>query len=122
LSGATPEGELNLVPEFDLTALMQQAQALQAKFKQMQDEAAAKTVEAQAGGGMVKVVVDGSLRLRKIEIDPALIGANDIPMLQDLIVVAINDGLRRAQDLVSGEMGKLAGPLAGLKIPGMSGD
>ncbi len=64
----------------------------------MQEEAAAKTVEAQAGGGMVKVVVDGSMRVRKIEIDPALLAANDRAMLQDLIVVAINDGLRRAQE------------------------
>jgi nucleoid-associated protein EbfC len=106
--------------EFDLSFLMQQAQTLQAKLKQMQEEAAAKTVEAQAGGGMVKVVVDGSMRLRKIEIDPALIAANDQPMLQDLIVVAVNDGLRKAQELAASEMSKLAGPLgplAGLKPP-----
>jgi DNA-binding YbaB/EbfC family protein len=101
---------------------MQQAQALQSKFKQMQEEAAAKTVEAQAGGGMVKVTADGSLRIRKIEIDPALIASNDKPMLEDLIVVAVNDALRRAQDLVASEMGKVAGPLAGLKIPGMDND
>lgn len=107
---------------FDLSALMQQAQALQGRLKQMQDEAAAKTVEAQAGGGMVKVVVDGSMRLRRIEIDPALLSSNDRPMIQDLIVVAVNDGLRRAQELVQGEMGKLAGPLAGLKLPGMGED
>ncbi len=107
---------------FDLSALMQQAQALQGRLKQMQDEAAAKTVGAQAGGGMVKVVVDGSMRLRRIEIDPALLSANDRPMIQDLIVVAINDGLRRAQELVQTEMGKLAGPLAGLKLPGMGED
>jgi DNA-binding YbaB/EbfC family protein len=107
------------VANFDLSALMQQAQALQAKLKQMQDEAAAKTVEAQAGGGMVKVTVDGSMRLRRIEIDSALLASNDRPMLQDLIVVAVNDGLRRAQDLVTSEMGKLTGPLAGLKLPGI---
>ncbi len=106
------------MPDFDLASLMQQAQALQSRLKQMQEDAAAKTVEAQAGGGMVKVVVDGSMRLRKVEIDPALLASNDKPMLQDLIVVAVNDGLRRAQDLVTGEMGKIAGPLAGLKLPG----
>jgi len=110
------------VANFDLSALMQQAQALQGRLKQMQDEAAAKTVEAQAGGGMVKVVADGSMRLRKIEIDPALLAANDRAMIQDLLVVAINDALRRAQDLVTTEMGRLAGPLAGLKLPGMGED
>ena len=107
---------------FDLSSLMQQAQALQAKLKQMQEEAAAKTVEAQAGGGMVKVTVDGSMRLRRIEIDPVLLKSDDKPMIEDLIVVAVNDGLRRAQDLVTGEMGKLTGPLAGLKLPGMGED
>jgi nucleoid-associated protein EbfC len=111
--------------EFDLSFLMQQAQNLQTKLKQMQEEVAAKTVEAQAGGGMVKVVVDGSMRVRKIEIDPTFLAANDRPMLQDLIVVAVNDGLRRAQDLATSEMSKLAGPLgplAGLKLPGAGED
>ncbi|HSR57045.1 MAG TPA: YbaB/EbfC family nucleoid-associated protein [Candidatus Binataceae bacterium] len=107
--------------DFNLSDLMQQAQAFQEKFKQMQEEAASKTVEAQAGGGMVKVIADGSMRIRRITIDPALIGANDKPMLEDLIVVAVNDALARAQQLVAQEMGKL-GPLGGLKIPGFGGD
>jgi DNA-binding YbaB/EbfC family protein len=109
------------VADFNLSDLMQQAQAFQEKFKQMQEEAASKTVEAQAGGGMVKVIADGSMRIRRITIDPALIGANDKPMLEDLIVVAVNDALARAQQLVAQEMGKL-GPLGGLKIPGFGGD
>ena len=103
--------------QFDLSTLMQQAQALQEKFKEMQDAAAAKTVEAQSGGGMVRVTVDGAMRLRRVEIDPALLASNDKAMLEDLLVVAVNDGLRRAQELVAQEMGKL-GPLVGLKIPG----
>ena len=107
--------------DFNLSDLMQQAQAFQEKFKQMQEEAASKTVEAQAGGGMVKVIADGSMRIRRITIDPALIGANDKPMLEDLIVVAVNDALARAQQLVAQEMGKL-GPLGGLKISGFGGD
>jgi DNA-binding YbaB/EbfC family protein len=106
-----------IVAQFDLSALMQQAQALQEKFKQMQDEAAAKTVDAQSGGGMVRAVVDGSMQVRKIEIDSALLAANDKAMLEDLVVVAVNEGLRRAQEMVAQEMGKL-GPLAGLKLPG----
>ena len=107
--------------QFDLSTLMQQAQALQEKFKEMQDAAAAKTVEAQSGGGMVRVTVDGAMRLRRVEIDPALLASNDKSMLEDLLVVAVNDGLRRAQELVAQEMGKL-GPLGGLKIPGLFGN
>ena len=106
--------------DFDFASIMKQAQAFQEKLREMQEEAASKTVEAQAGGGMVKVTADGGMRVRKIEIDPAILAANDKPMLEDLIVVAVNDSLARAQKLVADEMGKL-GPLAGLKIPGFPG-
>ena len=107
--------------EFDLSALMQQAQALQARMKEMQESAASKTVEAQSGGGMVKVVVDGTMRVRKIEIDPAVVAANDKAMLEDLIVVAINDGMARAQKMLADEMSKL-GPLGGMQIPGFGNE
>ncbi len=103
--------------EIDLSALMQQAQALQLRMKEMQETASARTVEAQSGGGMVRVVVDGSLRVRKIEIDAAMVAANDKSMLEDLILVAVNDGIARAQRMLADEMGKL-GPLQGLQIPG----
>jgi DNA-binding YbaB/EbfC family protein len=108
------------MPQMDLSALMQQAQALQEKFKQMQELAASRTVEANAGGGMVRATVDGSMQVRKIEIEAALLAANDKALLEDLIVVAINDGLRRAQQMVAEEMGKL-GPFGGFKIPGLMG-
>jgi DNA-binding YbaB/EbfC family protein len=101
----------------DLAALMQQAQALQAKMQEMQEAAATKTVEAQSGGGMVRVVVDGTMRVRKIEIDQTIVSAGDKSMLEDLVQVAINDGLVRAQQLLAEEMGKL-GPLGNMKIPG----
>ncbi len=107
--------------ELDFAALMQQAQALQAKLKETQEAAAAKTVRAESGGGMVRVVADGSMRIRKVEIDPAIIGANDKQMLEDLIVVAVNDGLARAQNMLTEEMGKL-GPFGALKIPGLGGE
>ncbi len=106
--------------QFDLSSLLQQAQAMQEKFKQMQEEIAAKTVQADAGGGMVRVIADGSMRLRNIQIDPTLLAANDKEMLQDLIVVAVNDALRRAQDLFTQEMGKLS-PFGGINIPGLFG-
>ena len=103
--------------ELDFGALMKQAQALQEKLKAVQEQAAAQVVNADAGGGMVRVSVDGSMQVRRIEIDQALIASNDKAMLEDLIVVAINLGLKRAQEMLAQEMGKV-GPLGGLKLPG----
>ncbi|MGA6971314.1 MAG: YbaB/EbfC family nucleoid-associated protein [Candidatus Binatus sp.] len=105
--------------EIDLSALMQKAQELQTRMKEMQETASSLTVEAQSGGGMVRVVVDGTLRLRKIEIDAAIVAANDKSMLEDLILVAVNDGMARAQKMLAEEMSKL-GPLSGLQIPGFN--
>ena len=108
--------------DFDLSALMQQAQALQGRLKQMQDEAAAKTVEAQAGGGMVEGCggrLDAAAEDRNRSRAARLERQADDPGPDR---GRVNDGLRRAQDLVTGEMGKLAGPLAGLKLPGTGED
>ncbi len=107
--------------ELDFGALMKQAQALQEKLKEVQEHAAAQVVSSDAGGGMVRATVDGSMQVRKIEIDPALLASNDKAMLEDLIVVAINLGLKRAQEMVAQEMGKL-GPLGGMKLPGFGSD
>jgi DNA-binding protein YbaB len=70
---------------------------------------------------MVKVIADGSMRVRRITIEPNILAAGDKPMLEDLIVVAVNDALARAQQLMAEAMGKL-GPMAGMKIPGLGGD
>ena len=107
--------------QFDFSSLLQQAQAMQEKFKQMQEEVGAKTVEAEAGGGMVRVVADGSMRLRNVQIEQALVAANDKEMLQDLIVVAVNDALRRAQELFTQEVSKLSPFGAALNLPGLFG-
>ena len=106
--------------QFDLSSLLQQAQAMQEKFKQMQEEIALKTVQAEAGGGMVQVIADGSMRVRSIQIEPSLLAANDKEMLQDLLVAAVNDALRRAQDLFTQEMSKLS-PFGAINIPGLFG-
>jgi nucleoid-associated protein EbfC len=106
------------VSQPNLSDLLQQAQALQEKLKQLQEDAANKTVEAQSGGGMVRVTVDGSMQVRRIQIDPSLLASNDRAMLEDLITVAVNEGLRQAQSLVATEMGKLA-PMGAFKFPGM---
>ena len=104
--------------DFNISELFQQAQQLQEKLKSVQEEAASKTVEAQSGGGMVKVIADGSMRIRRITVEPSLLAANDKAMLEDLIVVAVNDALARASQIMTEAMGKL-GPLGGLKIPGL---
>ncbi len=104
--------------EFDFGNLLQQAQVLQEKLKQMQEAVAAKTVEGQSGGGMVKAIADGAMRIHRVELDPSLSRINDKAMLEDLIVVAVNDALERARKMVAEEMGKL-GPFGGLGIPGL---
>jgi nucleoid-associated protein EbfC len=100
---------------------MQQVKALQDKMAQIQEELASRTIESSSGGGMVSVVVNGRQEVISIKIDPQVVDPQDIEMLQDLIVAAVNDGLRRAQEMAAGEMGKLAGGLniPGLKIPGL---
>ena len=100
---------------------LQQVKALQEKMAKMQEELAFKKVEASSGGGMVTVVVNGRQEVLSIRIDPQVVDPEDIEMLQDLIVAAVNDGLRRAQEMAAAEMGKLAGGLniPGLNIPGL---
>lgn len=107
--------------EFDFAALLKQAQAMQERLKQVQEEVESKTVTAQAGGGMVQAVVDGGLRVREIRIDPALLAANDKGMLEDLVVAAVNEGLSRARQVAAEALSKVA-PLPGLRIPGITGD
>ena len=103
---------------FDLGGLFRQAQQLQEKIANAQQELAQRTVEASAGGGMVTAVVSGKLELVKLRIEPALLEKPDVDMLQDLVAAAVNEGIHAAQRMLSEEMGKLTGGL-GLKLPGM---
>ncbi len=96
--------------------MMKQAQKLQAKMLKMQEELADKTVEATAGGGMIKAVANGKQQILSIQIEKEVVDPDDVEMLQDLILAAVNDALAKSQEMVSGEMSKLTG---GLKIPGM---
>lgn len=100
----------------NMNQMMKQAQSLQKKMLKTQKELASKTVEATAGGGMVKVVVNGSQNLESIHLEKEVVDPEDLEMLQDLILAAVNDALKKSQDMVSGEMNKLTG---GLNIPGM---
>jgi DNA-binding YbaB/EbfC family protein len=100
---------------------MQQVQDLQAKMARIQEELATKTVESSSGGGMVTVVANGRQELISIKIERQVVDPEDVEMLQDLIVAAVNDALRKAQEMASAEMARLAGGLniPGLKIPGL---
>ena len=98
-------------------SLLKQAQELQTRMAQAQEELARKTVQAAAGGGMVKVTVNGQLALSSIQIDAAVVNPQETEMLQDLVLAAVNEGLRRAREMAAEEMGKITG---GLKIPGLT--
>jgi len=100
---------------------LQQVKALQEKMAKIQADLALRTIEGSAGGGMVVVTVNGRQEVLNIRIDPQVVDPEDVEMLQDLIAAAVNDGLRKAQEMASSEMGKLAGGLniPGLNIPGL---
>lgn len=89
---------------------------MQNKLVKIQEDLANETVEATAGGGVVKAVVTGQQKLVSIEIDPTAVDSEDVEMLQDLIVVAVNDALNKAQELASKQLSSLTG---GMKIPGL---
>jgi len=96
--------------------MMKQAQQLQSKMLKLQQELAARTVEATAGGGMVTVVANGKQQIVSIKVEEEVVDPEDVEMLQDLILAAVNDALAKSQEMVSGEMSKLTG---GLNIPGL---
>jgi nucleoid-associated protein EbfC len=97
----------------DIQQMMQQAQAMQERLKK---QMAATRVEATAGGGMVTVVVNGTKQLQSLKIDPEVVSKDDVEMLQDLILAAVNDANRKVDDELGRTMG---GMMGGLKIPGL---
>jgi DNA-binding YbaB/EbfC family protein len=101
----------------NIGSIMKQAQKMQAQIAKVQEELAQKTVEASAGGGMVTVVVNGKQEIMSMTIEPEVIDASDKEMLQDLVVAAVNEGLRKSQEMVAEEMKKITG---GLQIPGLT--
>lgn len=97
--------------------MMKQIQKMQEDMQRLQDELKEKTVTVTVGGGAVKAVATGGMEIRQLEIDPAAVDPGDIEMLQDLIVAAVNEALRKAQDMVQDEMQKVAGKLP--PLPGL---
>ncbi|MBF0293855.1 MAG: YbaB/EbfC family nucleoid-associated protein [Magnetococcales bacterium] len=97
--------------------IMKQAQAMQNKMVKLQEELAAVTVTGQSGGGMVQVVMNGKQEVSQVKIDPSVVDADDIEMLEDLVVAAISDAQRKVQETAQESMAKVTG---GMKIPGLN--
>jgi DNA-binding YbaB/EbfC family protein len=98
--------------------LLKQAQKMQQDMAAAQEALKDETVEASAGGGMVKVVVTGDLDIKSITIDPQAVDPEDVELLQDMVLAAVNEGMRSAQELAASKMGGIAGGLGGLGLPG----
>jgi DNA-binding YbaB/EbfC family protein len=99
--------------------LLKQAQKLQQDMLAAQESLKDEIVEASAGGGMVKVEVTGDLNIKSITIDPQAVDPGDVELLQDMVLAAVNEGLRAAQELAASKLGGLAGGLGGLGLPGL---
>ena len=103
----------------DMNKMLQQVQELQAQMEKAQEELASETVEASAGGGMVTVKATGDLQITEIKISPEAIDPDDPELLQDMVIAAVNEALRSAQELAASRMSGLAGGLQGMLPPGM---
>ena len=97
--------------------MIRQAQQLQQRMAKIQEELESATVEASAGGGVVKVVVNGKMAVESISIDPEVVTPEDVDMLQDLVLASVNEGLEKAQKMVSDKMSAVTG---GMNIPGLT--
>jgi len=100
----------------NMAKMMKQVQKMQAGMMKLQEELGNRTVESSAGGGVVRVVANGKQELVSIEIQPEAVDPDDVEMLQDLVLTAVNEALRKSRDMVAQEMGRLTG---GLGIPGL---
>lgn len=100
----------------NMAKMMKQVQKMQSELARVQEEVAEKTVEATAGGGAVRAVVSGRLEVKALQISPEAIDPEDPELLADLVLAAVNEGIRRAQEMVQKEMARVTG---GLSIPGV---
>ena len=103
----------------NMQKMLQQVQKMQQDMLAAQEALKDEQVEASAGGGMVSVVVSGDLVVKSIRIDPEAIDPEDPDMLSDLVLAAVNEGLRAAQELAASKLGGVSGGLGGLGLPGM---
>lgn len=100
----------------NMNNMIKQAQKMQREMAKLQEELEQREVEASAGGGAVTVVASGKKEIKEIKIDPEVVDQDDVEMLQDLVLAAVNEAIRKAEEMVASEMGKLTG---GLKLPGL---
>jgi DNA-binding YbaB/EbfC family protein len=105
----------------NMNQLLKQAQAMQAEMMKAQEALKDETVEASAGGGMVKVTMTGDMALREITISPEAIDPEDPELLQDMVTAAVNEAIRAAQELASTKLGGITGGLGGGGLPGLGG-
>ena len=101
-----------------MNALLKQAQQMQEEMVKAQEGLAEETVEASAGGGMVKVTMSGDIKLQSIQIDPEAIDPEDADMLSDMVLAAVNEAIRSAQELAASKMGGITGGMPGMGGPG----
>ena len=99
-----------------LGQMMKQAQKMQAKIMKIQEEMGERSVEASSGGGMVTVTANGKQEILEIRIEPEVVDPEDVEMLQDLVAAAVNEALKKAQEMMAEEMAKVTG---GMSIPGL---
>jgi nucleoid-associated protein EbfC len=105
-------------PQPNMQQLLKQAQKMQEDMMAAQESLKDETVDASAGGGMVTVTVTGDLAIKAITINPEAVDPEDVELLQDMVLAAVNEGLRSAQELAASKMGGIAGGLGGLGLPG----
>jgi DNA-binding YbaB/EbfC family protein len=103
----------------DLNAMMKQVQQMQAEMGEAQEKLKDEVVDASAGGGMVKVKMSGDLRLLEVAIDPEAADPEEVEILQDMVLAAVNEALRSAQELASNRLGGIAGGLGGAGLGGL---
>ena len=107
------------MPQPNMNQMMKQVQKMQADMAKAQESLKDEVVDAAAGGGMVKVQFTGEMELKSVTIDPAAVDPDDVELLQDMVLAAVNEGLRAAQDLAARKMAAVTGGLGGLGIPGL---
>ena len=106
-------------PQPNMQQLLKQAQKMQQDMMAAQEALKHEVVDASAGGGMVTVEVTGDLVVKSIKIDPQAVDPDDVELLQDMVLAAVNEAIRAAQELASSKLGGLAGGLGGLGLPGL---
>jgi nucleoid-associated protein EbfC len=107
------------MPQPNMNQMLKQVQKMQEEMMAAQESLKDEVVEASAGGGMVTVQVTGDLNIKSIKIDPEAVDPDDVELLQDMVLAAVNEAVRSAQELASSKLGGIAGGLGGLGLPGL---